>query len=80
MDKRRMHSAQTLSAETAARLLDAVEEQADMVRREAAKAGDLSRSLQYQYLLGMGAGLNRAAAMIRAATQEHALDSHKPAA
>lgn len=80
MDKRRTHRHQDLSADFAAKLLDAVEEQADMVRREAAKAGDLSRSLQYQYLLGMGAGLNRAAAMIRAAMHEDALDSHKPAA
>jgi hypothetical protein len=80
MEKRSRPRIQTLDAEAAAGLLQALEEQAELARREAAKAGDLNRSLQYQYLLGVGAGLTRAAAMVRAAGDGEPLQTHKPAA
>jgi hypothetical protein len=71
----------TMNTEKALKLRVAMEEQAELIRRDAATAGDQCHTLERQYLLGLAAGLKRAAAMLQAAGSEKSIrDSHKPAA
>lgn len=81
MEKSHADKRMTMNAEKALKLRKAMEEQAELIRRDAATAGDQCHTLERQYLLGVAAGLKRAAAMLQAAggvaTKR---DSHKPAA